>query len=330
MSQKRYEAIDGLRTFSCLGIVAMHVLGNGEYPLGGWLFNKFIPSLTNLVFLFMTISAFGMCCGYFEKCVKRELDVNMFYSKRYLKILPFFAVLCLLDFFMSPSVSSLYETFANLTLCFGLIPNANISVIGVGWFLGVVFAFYLLFPFFCFLLNNKKRAWISFLVAYVMNYLCAHYFKAERTSIVYCFVFFIVGGMVYLYRDKLLSIKYLTAISGVGLVIFVVLFYLQSSSNVLIMILVNVFTLLCAISLSGTNILNNKVTRFMGAISFEIYLCHMIVFRIYEKLNLIYLTSNDYINYFVAIIAVIMGSTLFAYTGKKLIEHVLALLPISL
>ena len=37
------------------------------------------------------------------------------------------------------SKESLFEVFANLTLCQGLLPNANITVIGVSWTLAVIF-----------------------------------------------------------------------------------------------------------------------------------------------------------------------------------------------
>ena len=109
--KRRYEAIDGLRMISCIGIVSMHVLANSNYDVEGFVFERFIPSLTNLVFLFMTISAFGLCCGYYEKMTVGTIDIVSFYKKRYKKILPFFALLCLLDFVVSPSLGSVYEIF---------------------------------------------------------------------------------------------------------------------------------------------------------------------------------------------------------------------------
>ncbi|KDS55941.1 acyltransferase domain protein [Phocaeicola vulgatus str. 3975 RP4] len=48
------------------------------------------------------------------------------------------------------SKGSLFEAFMNCTLVFGLLPNNSLEVIGVGWFLGTVFLFYMLFPFFVF------------------------------------------------------------------------------------------------------------------------------------------------------------------------------------
>lgn len=108
----------------------------------------------------MMVSGFGMCCGYYQKIIDRKISVEDFYKKRYIKIWPYFALLCALDFVFSPSKESLFEVFANLTLCQGLLPNAKISVIGVSWTLAVIFVFYMLFPFFCFLIGNKKRAWV--------------------------------------------------------------------------------------------------------------------------------------------------------------------------
>ena len=67
--KKHYGAIDGLRTIGCIGIIMMHMLSkdNNSYSISGFIAERMIPSFTNFVFLFMTVSAFGMCCGYYEK-----------------------------------------------------------------------------------------------------------------------------------------------------------------------------------------------------------------------------------------------------------------------
>lgn len=199
----RYDGIDGLKAYAIIGIALMHVLANGNYKIEGFVFEQLIPSFTNLVFLFMMVSGFGMCCGYYKIIIDQEISVDDFYKKRYIKIWPYFALLCVLDFAISPSKESLFEVFANLTLCQGLLPNANISVIGVSWTLAVIFVFYMLFPFFCFLIGNKKRAWEVVFLALVFNILCSVYFNATRTNIVFDAVYFIAGGLIYLYRKKL-------------------------------------------------------------------------------------------------------------------------------
>ena len=201
--KEKYEGIDGLKAYAIISIVLMHVIANGEYRIKGFVFERLIPSFANLVFLFMMVSGFGMCCGYYQKIFDQKINVEDFYKKRYIKIWPYFALLCALDFMISPSRESLFEVFANLTLCQGLLPQANISVIGVSWTLAVIFVFYMLFPFFCFLIENKKRAWGVAVIALVFNWLCSFYFNAGRKNIVYDAIYFIAGGLIFLYRKEL-------------------------------------------------------------------------------------------------------------------------------
>ena len=53
--------------------------------MGGFVFERLIPSFTNLVFLFMIVSGFGMCCGYYQKFKDQKISVVDFYKKRYNK-----------------------------------------------------------------------------------------------------------------------------------------------------------------------------------------------------------------------------------------------------
>ena len=119
--KKYYGSINGLRTAACSGIVMMHAASNSNYSLNGFLYEAVIPSFTNFVFLFMAVSAFSMCCGYYEKVLNNEISFSDFYGKRFKKILPFFGILVLLDVIVSPSVGAVYEAFADLTLLFGFL-----------------------------------------------------------------------------------------------------------------------------------------------------------------------------------------------------------------
>ena len=169
MERKHYKAIDGLRTIACIGIVIMHVRANTTYDIQGFLYNRVISSLTDFVFLFMVISAFGMCCGYFDRMINNQISLEDFYAKRYQKILPFFALLVFLDVIIEHNLSSIIEGFSDLTLMFGFL-SRNMQVLGVAWFLGLVFIFYMIFPFFVYLFSNKKKAWFVTFVSVIMNF----------------------------------------------------------------------------------------------------------------------------------------------------------------
>lgn len=247
MEKKHYGAIDGLRMIASFGIALMHIRANSNYEITGYVYNTIIPSFTNFVFLFMTVSAFGMCCGYYDKMLKNQVNLTEFYGKRFKRILPFFGVLVLLDIIMSPSVASLYEGFADLTLLFGFLQK-TISVIGVGWFLGLVFVFYLIFPFFCVLIENKKRAWVSFAVSLMYNFVCANYFDVGRSNILYSACFFLAGGLIYLYREEIEKLNQWIALGIIGCA--VALYYLIGG-NAMMCLLVSCTLLIYAIIKRG-------------------------------------------------------------------------------
>lgn len=316
MDKEYYFGIDGLRTFATIGIVMMHMKANNKYAISGYIYDDIIPSFTNFVFLFMTLSAFGMCCGYYLKVLNNQLSVSDFYKRRIKRIWPFFAVLVVIDLIVSHSIDAVYEGLADLSLMFGLLPGAgNISVIGVGWFLGLVFVFYLFFPFFCFLLENKKRAWMAFAVSLMLNFLCTQYFKVSRTNILYSSCFFMAGGLVYLYREILgqLDRGGVLLVSGAA----VLLHYLIGGSPAT-WLFVSVMLLILQLCprRRGENRLLGKFSR----ISMEVYLCHMFIFRIIEILHLNTIIGDGWLQYLTTVILVLAGSVLFAILMQYLFK----------
>ena len=318
----RYEGIDGLKAYAIIGIALMHILANGEYGIGGFVFERLIPSFTNLVFLFMMVSGFGMCCGYYQKIIDQKISVEDFYKKRYIKIWPYFALLCALDFVISPSKESLFEVFANLTLCQGLLPNAKISVIGVSWTLAVIFVFYMLFPFFCFLIGNKKRAWSVAVVSLVFNWLCINYFKAGRTNIVYDAIYFIAGGLIFLYRKELAEFASKYKVVAAAILLIAIVAYFALGDNTLTMLFFCVAALVYTLGCNRRGVLVNPVAKFLGGISFEIYLCHMVIYRVLEKLHLVRLFGNGLLAYIFTAVAVVCGSVVFSVCAKWFLNKI--------
>lgn len=281
MEKRHFGAIDGLRMIAAFGIVLMHVRANINYEINGFVYNTIIPSFTDFVFLFMTVSAFGMCCGYYDRIINNQVNLEKFYARRFRKVLPFFGILVFLDLIISPSIGSLYEGFADLTLMFGFLPN-QLSVIGVGWFLGLIFIFYLVFPFFCVLLENKKRAWAAFAISLIYNFVCTNYFDIGRANILYSGCFFLAGGLIYLYRDALSRLNPWLVL---GFTMFSFVLYYLVRGNAYLCLLVSSSMLIYAVVQRG-GVLDNNITRFFSRISMEIYLSHMMVFRFLEKLKL--------------------------------------------
>lgn len=319
MGRKHYDAIDGLRTIACFGIVLMHVRANNAYDISGFVYDKLIASFTNFVFLFMVISAFGMCCGYLDKVLNNRISLETFYFKRYSKILPFFAFLVLIDIIMSPSKASLIEGFADVTLLFGLFPN-NISVIGVGWFLGLIFAFYLIFPFYCVLIKTKKRAWAAFVISLLLNYVGGSYFDIGRTNIIYCLCYLIAGGLIYLYRKELEQFSCKFQWISLGTIIVTVVLYFLIGGNTITMLLVSASMLIYALRRTRGGVLSNPFTKFISSISMEIYLSHMVIFRVIERLGISTMIGNGWVQYAVTVVIVLVGTVIFSAVMKKILD----------
>lgn len=316
--KERYSSLDGLRSYAAIGIVIMHVLANLHVaPMGNFLYWTVIPSLTNFVYLFFVISAFAMCCGYYEKMKTGQIKMNEFYKKRYQRVLPFFMFLVLIDCvvphgankyelstmaegtasILTPWKELLYQSFADLTLAFNLLPNPDIKVIGVGWFLGLIFLFYMLFPFFVFMMDNKRRAWKSLIVMLIFCYVAINYFFTEqfinfnvtRHNIIYSAPFFGTGGVLFLYRENLSlfckKYRYWVLVAAWFMTAGFWLLGAKGFWFVLVMCSLCAIWLIYAIGTEG-KVLNNRITRYLSGISMEVYLCHMMAFRGVEKLHL--------------------------------------------
>lgn len=367
-TSSRYESFNGLRAIAALGIAMMHYRAFIVVkPSVNFITENVIPFFTEFVFLFFMVSALGMCCGYYKKFEMFESSSGLksskfntedFYKKRFSRIWPYFALLVSIDLLMyvvqhgftwNESLrAETYQALADLTLCFNFLPNPDITVIGGGWFLGTIFVFYIMFPFFVFLIGNKRRAWFAMAVALMMHLLTVHYFLTPefclesqignaRHEITYSFIFLLAGGLLFLYKDKLTFSQNWQKGIALAVVVFgtmanVVWHPQILGENRLYLMLLFAAWIVYAMSggfevglkglkgpesSKGFKVLDNKVMKFLGDISMEIYLTHMMMFRLVEKIHLErHIGDNDWL--FVATYVVGISLTIaFAWTVKN-------------
>lgn len=299
----------------------MHVEANmAVKPSENVLTERVIPWFTDFTLLFMVISAFCMCCGYYERMKAGMVTPSQFYAKRYKRIWPFFALMVAIAFAMEPSWATFCQAFADLTLCFGLLPNAQIDVVGVGWFLGTVFTFYMLFPFFTFLLDNRRRAWLMMLLSLLFCYVgIDHFHNASRANILYSAPFFVAGGITYLYRSRLQAWVAAHRWPSLALCLgLTVLKFWVPTDCLFVIPSVVVFTAWLVYAIGANDrALSNRLTAYLSGISMEIYLCHMMFYRVVERLHLELLVANRDMLYVLTVLLTLAGAIVFSHVVKK-------------
>ena len=336
---KKYRNIDALRSFGCLAIIAWHVKANTNFN-GGLLTEKIIPSFDYLVYLFMIISGFGMCNGYYQKLKDGNYDLNKFYSRRYKKTVPFFLLLIIMNCILEFNRESIFEGLMEITMLFGFLPNNSLSVIGVAWTLGAIFAFYIIFPFVVFLLNDKRKGVISLIVALGITYMCQSYFMTEkfvtsnftmRHSFLFCLPYFLSGGLIYLYRNELSATVNLHKRAVLLGCVILAVGYLLSPDEIggfdmiVPKTLILYSAMVCTVLGEQNKWLSNRLTRFISEISMEMYLAHMVVFRVVEKLHIENVCHNALlryvITYFMVVLLLIMGIKLYRKCEQIVIQR---------
>lgn len=310
---ERYSSLDGLRSIAAFGIVLMHINVNGAYFTNGTV-ASIINSFGDFVFLFMVISAFSISNGYYKRIINNQTSIFDFYKKRIIKIWPVLFVLVLVDLVVSFTESSLYEAFANLTLLFGFLPNNDLSVIGVAWEIGVLFIFYFMYPFFCFLMKEKKRIWISFFVFTLFTCLCSNYFGLRKNDFIFDIPFFIVGCLLFLYKDKLRPVW------NVAFTIIALFLYIVLNKNIVTKLLLSSSILSLSICFPNSKVLSNRIMKFISRNSLEIYLSHMAFYRLLEKLNMLHPFKSNIISFIFVNVSVLMCCIVFSILFNRVLN----------
>ena len=145
---------------------------------------------------------------------------------------------------------------------------------------------------------------------------------AGRGNIVYDAIYFIAGGLVFLYRKELVEFSSKHKVIAGAILLIATVSYFAVGGYTLMMLFFCVAALIYTLGCRTGGVLVNPVAKFLGGISFEIYLCHMVIYRVLEKLHLVHLLGNGLLAYIFTAIAVICGSVVFSVCAKWFLNKV--------
>ena len=146
-------------------------------------------------------------------------------------------------------------------------------------------------------------------------------------NIIYWLPYFMGGGIIFFYKDKLIQIF------NKNKKVFIVIFIALLTSVIRIINpsvfgkdLYDLYRIICDASLlifaivSSNIILCNRATKFISTISFEIYLSHTMMIRVASILKLLTLTQNNVINMIISSVFVLIATIIFSYCATKAIN----------
>lgn len=257
---------------------------------------------TEAVYAFFSLSGFLIIRNlYHEKAILGQISIKTFYRRRVLRIFPlYYAVLIFgllyynlilprLGFDVDEKNYSMIEaiflggTFFSNVLA-GYKPGGIVEIL---WSIGIEEQFYLLIAPAIFLLPLRKIVWflgIFTIVYFLMFNLEFPSFLKENK--VY-FYFFSISGMMAVFHTKILSQRKInwfikTLIFGVTIIYFFTDYFVENLSEIayqfVSMALFPLF-IVCLIDQPIAFLQKSKL-KYLGTISYGIYMLHAIVFQI--------------------------------------------------
>lgn len=313
---KYFKGLDTLRAIAALVVVFGHIeLLKNKNSIPNLIDNNFIlfPSGHIAVILFFVLS--GFLITYLlvnEKEKTGEISFRKFYMRRILRIWPLYYAIILLSYLL---IDAEYD-FKTILLCLSIFPNLA-HALGSGWSsspqiwsIGVEEQFYLFWPLVLLLLPERKViiALLIFFVGYsilphLFGFINVRTFQNEELGGVVTKIFYgtkfncmAIGALMGFAMAKKQTWINIFSNDIVALFTFLLSFSLWVFRFEMKYFTDEFFSILFAIMIVGvvsskTINIDTRITRFLGKISYGIYMYHWIIILL--ALKYIEYSGND-------------------------------------
>ncbi len=308
---KKYEYIDSLRGLAILLVILVHAAQHFETLSPAVFFLAYKGQYG--VQLFFISSALTLFLSYAQRgSIDQGNTVKFFLIRRLFRIAPAFyiaiilysALIVLQPVSSMPNPIRIVDVILSIFFINGFFPGSINYVPPGGWSVAIEMIFYLLIPFFFARIKTLRTAIWFFLgtvvLAYLSNrigaYLMINYthldYAYQKTWYFYFWLpnqlpVFMLGILLFhvLKRHITLSKAMATLIIVLSTVVMISLFYIirfykledAVPEHILVGILFS--CIVFAMSKARIGLLENKVTRELGKLSFSMYLWHFIILQ---------------------------------------------------
>ena len=292
----RIYSLDYLRGLAAVGIMVYHYL---SWTLGKYQADTIMGRIGIYgVSIFYVLSGLTLFHVYHNKMSPTKIDVLSFFKKRIFRIYPLLWLVTIVSILLSAKTPDFRDLFLNLTGLFGFIKWDTYFAGGV-WSIGNELVFYVLFPFFILFSKSYKFLMILLSLLLLSSFLYFAFIKLDpkntldfqkrdyQNPLNQAFLF--LGGYligIFTHKTKIGNVICLL-ILFFSFILFV--FYPASGNTIILVTGTNrlVFTLfsflICfgfyKLSIKPSGIIH-KLLKFLGEISYSIYLLHFILYKI--------------------------------------------------
>lgn len=294
---QRIDGPDILRGFAAFGIMIFHVAQSS-----GVEFNRAIINITDsfcyFVPMFFVISAFSISYSSGHLIYSKN-ELMAFYIRRFFRLAPLFYLLLLgryigIALLFPEKLPSFSDILLSLTFLFPFLPGYHEGIVAAGWSVGVEWIFYAVFPLMFCLISNLKRAMIVWFICVLVSAKISTLVDPPTMPGLYFhgflfnLIFFVIGIGVFrvLERFNNKPVGHLLVFFSLAIIIgFIVIahhFYIDAN-----LIYSLAWTFLIVLSLFQLPpIFNNRFTRYLGRISYSIYLLHPVIVSTLKRLGI--------------------------------------------
>ena len=333
---KRLDYIDALRGWAIVGVLTSHVSQHAD-SLSGKIsyFTQYGPMGVRLFFI---ISALTIFITLDKKKQDKKERINYFFIKRVLRIAPMYylAIIYYIIFgvFFFSQIDYV-NVISNMFFVHGLSPQTINSFVPGGWSITVEMFFYCLIPVIIKQINNLNNAItflvVSYLFRFIAIYLTRRLIGNEGINGEFLFLFFpsqlpvfALGIILYFIIIKQEKIR-ISIYNAVALLILAAISLVFKYYNIIFvdyLLFSYAFSVLIIImSKKKIFLLDNFIIRFIGNISYSLYIIHFIVifWLVKYQLNLLYQSSST-INFCLFFTITLLLSCFVSYITYQLIE----------
>ncbi|WP_417557622.1 acyltransferase family protein [Mesoflavibacter zeaxanthinifaciens] len=311
----KLDYIDGLRGIAILLVVLTHTFQYSTF-YDETVFSYVIAQGARGVQLFFIVSAFTLFLSFNSRREKKELNIyKNFFIRRFFRIAPLY-YLGIIYFLLQDGLGKRYwlgdvdhisflNILSNIFFFNDFNPYWITSVVPGGWSIGVEMTFYVFIPFLVLKVTSLNKALIFTITSLIISIILNDYFSnnvlisSDRLWKEYLFFYFpnqlpVFGVGIILYyiiikKETLSKITlYISLLLIVGIVCF---FKSQIHSNIPFALIF--FILIYILSKKHLKLFVNKLTIFLGKISYSAYLIHFAILHWLSSWNMLNVITVD-------------------------------------